>query len=133
MLGGEGNDVINGNGGDDIILGEAGSDTLSGGTGRDLFSFGYLDDSTPASRDWIVDFNHAEGDRIELSSIDAIAGGPDDAFTFTTAFTGVAGQLIATGSAGNWLVEGDIDGDSVADFAILVGSADPLVASDFIP
>jgi hypothetical protein len=77
----------------------------------------------------------ASGDIINLGNIDAIAGGGDDAFSFIggAAFSNVAGQLRSTDNGnGTYTVEGDVDGDGVADFAILVTSAAPLGAGDFV-
>ncbi|QNT69927.1 hypothetical protein [Defluviicoccus vanus] len=81
----------------------------------------------------------AAGDQIDLSLIDAstlVAG--NQAFTFigTAAFSGVAGQLHVVASGTNTLVQGDINGDKVADFEILVQDGTVLpsqwVAGDFI-
>ena len=53
----------------------------------------------------------------------------NDAFLFIAgAFTGVAGQLHYVGG----VVEGDINGDTVADFAINVVGAPALVLTDFL-
>ena len=92
---------------------------------------------TNATRDRILDFS--PGDKIDLSRIDAITGGVDDAFTFigTAAFTGggTAGQLRYTAAGGNiFIVEGDVDGDGIADFTLSVAMtpATPPVATDFV-
>ena len=86
--------------------------------------------------DVITDFNQAEGDVIDLSGIDAIAGGTDDAFAFlgTGAFTGTAGELRYFVYNGNTFVEGDVDGDGAADFMIALQSDAPidLTAADFV-
>ena len=94
--------------------------------------------SGPSSsqRDVIRDFSGAggDGDRIDLSYMDANATnaeGPDDAFTFLgtdAAFTGAAGQL--TFALG--VLEGDVNGDRVADFQIQVSNVIALAASDFL-
>lgn len=131
--------------GDDQLFGFAGADTLSGGTGRDRlaggdgadrFAYATLADSTVAmaGRDWIRDFSHAQGDRIDLSAIDAVKGGTDNAFTFigTAGFSHVAGQLGIVAAGADWIVQGDVDGDGAADFAIQVTSASALVAADFL-
>ena len=76
-----------------------------------------MSDWTDAAQDRITAF--AVGDKIDLSPIDAIAGGADDAFTFigtNVAFTNAAGQLRTIDVAGNVFVQGDLDGDGIADF-----------------
>jgi hypothetical protein len=80
------------------------------------------------------DFKHAQGDKIDLAAIDAIDGGGDNAFSFIGAdsFTGVAGQLHYVASAGGVTIEGDTNGDSVADFSISVLGVASLVSGDFI-
>ena len=87
----------------------------------------------PGAKDRITDFG--VGDLIDLSAIDAITGGSDNAFSFigSAAFGNVAGELRATSLGGNvWLIEGDIDGIGGADFAINVGSSHAITAADFV-
>jgi len=132
LLGDAGDDLLSGRGGDDILAGGAGADRLEGGSGADLFVFAEAD----AGRDVIADFDAAEGDRIDLSGIDAdpVTWWADDAFTWVgaAAFSGAAGELRVAAADGGWEVSGDIDGDRVADFAILVASPAPLTAGDFV-
>ncbi len=119
IAGGFGNDALTGNGGNDTLQGGAGEDTLLGGAGADVFLFVAETDSTVGNPDIILDF--AKGvDLIDLSGIDANANTVgDDAFVFVAGgFTGVAGQLVDTGLD----LQGDTDGDGVADFAIQVFS-----------
>jgi Ca2+-binding RTX toxin-like protein len=123
--------------GNDVLTGGAGADVLKGGTGADIFVYKSIADSTPAAagRDTIGDFSHAEGDRIDLSQIDADgnAANGDTAFTFQAGvFTGVAHQLHVTVSGGVQIVEADLNGDRVADMAIVVVSATALVIADFV-
>lgn len=138
LIGGlAGNDVLVGGDGNDRLTGDAGADQLFGGAGADIFRFIATGDSTvnPATQDIIFDFSHAEGDRIGLAGIDANrATTGDDAFKLVGAFTGSAGQLVSSfdSAAGNYLVSGDVNGDSQADFAFHVFSSTALVASDFI-
>lgn len=128
---GEGNDVIVGGAGAEMIAGGAGQDRLTGGAGDDLFAFSALTDSgaTNATADRITDF--ATGDRIDLTAIDAnTALDSDQAFTFvgTEAFTGVAGELRAQVSGANTILYADVNGDAVADFAlVLLDVTDPSV------
>jgi Ca2+-binding RTX toxin-like protein len=128
---------INGNAGDDTIIGKGGADVLHGGNGADTFTYASLADSTQAAMDFVGDFNAAQGDRIDLSGIDAIAGNDSsgDHFSFMPAgqFTGSAGQLISTEQdAGNFFVQGDVDGDYFADFMMQVHSFEQLSEANFI-
>ncbi len=82
-----------------MLRGGAGKDTLTGGIGGDRFVFAATGDSvTGANADRITDFSRAQGDRIDLSAIDANTGAAgNQAFTFigSGAFTHHAGQLRA--------------------------------------
>ena len=121
----------------DVLIGSWSMDTLTGGTGADTFLFetGHTG-RWMGNADVITDFNQAEGDLIDLSAIDAIAGGADDAFTFlgTADFSGTAGELRSFVFNGNAFIEGDTDGDGVADFIIQIQSDQPvdLTAADFV-
>ena len=138
LVGGNGNDILKGGDGNDIVIGGNGIDSLGGRTGSDTFRFLAVGDSgtTLATADRITDFSAAQGDKIDLAGIDAISGGGDDSFTFigSGAFTGVAGQLRAEVSGSTQLLSGDVDGDGVADFLIVVTAAGgvPLVTADFL-
>lgn len=138
ILGEQGNDLLMGEQGTDTLRGGVGADVLFGGTEADTFQFTSHLESTVAAagRDSIRDFSTAEGDRIDLSLIDAkthTAG--NDAFTFIgdAAFVaGVDGQLRAVTYGSGWLVTGDLNGDRIADFGIYVVSPTALTAGDFI-
>jgi Ca2+-binding RTX toxin-like protein len=134
LSGSAGVNEIYGGSGDDTITGGTGADHLYGGAGADTFIYAALSDSSAgAGVDKILDFSHAEGDRIDLSAIDAnttLSG--DQAFTLTGTFTHAAGQLIELAKTGGWLVEGDVNGDAKPDFAIFVGAASAPGAGDFI-
>ena len=139
LYGMEGKDTLRGGAGDDILVGGFGADRLIGGADADTFVYTSLFDSeaTSKGRDRIIDFSSAEGDKIDLSQIDAIdvissAVGDNDAFTLVDAFHNVAGELKVSSTANGFLVLGDVDGDSVADFGIFVESAAPLSSSDFV-
>ena len=140
------NDVLTGNGGSnvldgglgaDILRGGKGADILIGGLGADLFAFISIVDSKPgvAARDQILDFSHADGDRIDLSAIDANANiaGDQDFFVGGSTFTKHAGEIVQTALGGDLVVKADANGDGIADFALLLkGTAAPLGAADFI-
>jgi Ca2+-binding RTX toxin-like protein len=73
LVGGAGNDVIIGRGGGDTFIGGGGADMLFGGSGHDTFVFNAITDSTPASHNTIVHFNHVT-DQIEFANIAGITG-----------------------------------------------------------
>lgn len=144
LIGGNGNNTLNGGGGDDRLTGGTGNDTLVGGAGRDIltggggsdiFKFLSAGDSgvTGATRDVIQDFLIGS-DKIDLSSIDAVAGGSDDPFHFvgTSAFSGTAGELREFAQGANTIVAGDINGDRVNDFQIQLHGTHILSATDFM-
>jgi serralysin len=126
MTGGAGIDTLTGGNGLDTLNGGAGNDVLTGGNDTDTFVFTDLGGS-----DQITDFKHGP-ERVDVSGIDAVAGGADNAFSFigSGAFGGVAGQLRAYNAGGSHYVAGDVNGDSVADFTIQTNVL--LVSSDFI-
>jgi Ca2+-binding RTX toxin-like protein len=70
LFGKRGSDVIVGGAGNDFINGGYGSDTMTGGTGADTFRFETLRDMLGEGSDQITDFNHSQGDKIDLSQID---------------------------------------------------------------
>ncbi|UVO55786.1 Calx-beta domain-containing protein [Sphingomonas sp. SUN039] len=138
-FGGQAADVLIGGAGADAIYGGSGGDAMTGGAGADVFRYDAITDSngtTNATRDRILDFTTGS-DKIDLSRIDAIAGGADDAFSFigSGAFSNVAGQLRYTDAGGGiFIVEGDVDGDGIADFTLSLASVGltPPVATDFV-
>lgn len=129
LIGAGGNDQLFGNAGDDMLRGGPGKDILVGGAGADTFVFGKATVGSTAV-DTIRGFSHAEGDLIDLSEIDANSGQDgNQAFDLigSHAFSGAAGEL----RFDRGLLQGDVDGDSVADFSIEVASQTSLVADDF--
>jgi len=137
LIGSSGANALNGFESNDVISGGAGKDTLTGGAGADRFVYASIAESVVgANADRITDFSHAQGDRIDLSLIDANTGAlGDQAFTYIGAglYTGVAGQLRAAVTApGVTTVAGDVNGDGVSDFHIQLTGALALVAADFV-
>jgi Ca2+-binding RTX toxin-like protein len=61
LHGGQGGDVIVGGSGAEQIFGDLGDDTLSGGGGADVFHIG-----PGGGHDLVLDFNVAEGDRVQV-------------------------------------------------------------------
>ena len=123
LSGGGGNDTLIGGAGSDKLIGGAGVDNLTGGGSGDTFVF-LLGDSSAASgqHDKITDFVSGADD-IDLSGYDAISGTAGyDQFKFlaTASFDGSAGELnyFYNSSLGVTTLQGDTNGDKIADFAI---------------
>ncbi len=134
--GGRGDDVISGLAGNDVLIGGFGTDTLKGGAGADVFDFNSAWESLPGIgiRDVISDFKRADGDKIDLDTIDAnaLADG-DQSFTpIAGPFTTAGAQLKFTVTGANTLITGNIDNDTAAEFAILVLGITDLNAGDII-
>ena len=132
--GGDGDDLLFAGSGKDVLIGGAGADQLSGGGGADVFVFKALTDSAPGAGDTITDFSHGQGDKIDLSAIDAdIFTDGDQGFTFigAAAFGSHADELRYAVDAGVAHVYGDVNGDGVADFDLALTGVTQLVAADF--
>ncbi len=145
LSGGAGNDNLYGADGIDFLNGGNGIDQLDGGDGKDTFVFAAGEyGATRDTADVIAGFGPQERDLVDLSLIDAnssIAGNQAFAFIGNAAFT-EAGQLrVVSEGTGfqnvNW-IEGDTNGDGIADLvikvALIVGSTavTTLVAGDFV-
>jgi autotransporter-associated beta strand protein len=132
LLGGAGNDTLSGGAGFDLLTGGAGTDRLAGGLGVDWFIFLRPSDSARgAGHDVISDFNRAQHDVIDLHAIDAdtSANPGNDFFKFigSEAFHGGGGELRFS----NHLIQGDVNGDRIADIEIQVNLA-VMKAGDFL-
>jgi Ca2+-binding RTX toxin-like protein len=119
VSGGKGSDRLFGGSGNDTVVGGAGVDQLGGGLGKDFFVFARLQDSTGLRGDLVSDLQ--SGDTIDLSQIDAnatVAG--DQAFDLVSVLGGHAGELALRpdSSHGQTILEGDVDGDGLADFRV---------------
>jgi serralysin len=91
--GGVGNDTVRGGQGDDVLLGGAGDDWLSGDRGNDTETGGPGADTfyvfADSGVDRVTDFNHAEGDRVQM----------DPGTTYTIAQAGADTVITLTGGA----------------------------------
>jgi serralysin len=120
LEGGLGDDTLRGGGGNDILIGGDGSDMLIGGGGNDVFMYQAASESRLFSADFIFEYGPFY-DRVNLSAIDAntaLAG--DQAFAWSGALTGQAGQIVIYYDAGRQVsqVQGDTDGDGLPDFVL---------------
>jgi Ca2+-binding RTX toxin-like protein len=136
MAGLDGSDNLLGGAGRDVLIGGAAGDRLNGGGGADAFVYQSLSDSglTKDSQDRIIGFNSGS-DVIDLRTLDAMTGGTaDDAFVYigNTAFSGAEGQLRWAEAGTGVVVSGDITGDGVADFKILLVGISSLIEADFL-
>lgn len=127
IMGGAGNDIIDGGAGNDLIIGGLGNDVMTGGAGMDNF-FYYKTDVATFSTDEITDFTVGQ-DKINLAQL---VTGTRFTFIDTQAFHKVVGELHYTVVNGSAMVEGDINGDGRADFAIKVDNVTTLSRNDFI-
>jgi Ca2+-binding RTX toxin-like protein len=117
-----------GDDGNDRLTAGVGQQWFGGGAGADRFvfaSFNALGNGASA-RDFIDDFSHSQGDRIDLQGVG------DLFFKGKGAFSGAEGELRYTASSDNTLLSIDLDGDRKTDVQIMLGGKIALVASDFI-
>jgi Tol biopolymer transport system component len=150
LSGSQGNDVLIGSdfpnvtnilegwGGDDVLSrgGNDGTDILRGGAGADRFVFDRTEVS-PVGVVYVVidDFSHAQGDKIDLSAIDADTTTPgDQAFTFigTAAYTGVGQLRYSVTAPGVTTIAGKLDNIGGSDFHLTLTGNIALVAGDFV-
>jgi Ca2+-binding RTX toxin-like protein len=137
MFGESGNDSMNGGSGNDLMVGGSGRDVMTGSTGLDTFRFDFTTDSVRgASRDIITDFVQGQ-DIISLENIDVsgLTGDQDFAFIGSAAFTGGdqlrAFNTFTADGRGITVVQGDMNGDRIADIEIQLTGNYLLTANDF--
>jgi Ca2+-binding RTX toxin-like protein len=135
LNGGADNDTLNGGSGDDLITGGAGMDKMTGGAGHDTFIFASPAQTAARFADTITDFVHGT-DKITLTAIDADTHKiGNQAFHFLAAkgaaFTHTAGDLRWSYGTSTTTIEGDVNGDARADFAIVLTGHKALAATDF--
>ena len=141
LLGGNGLDLLVGGAGNDTLVGGAWSDSMVGGTGADRFVF--TPDDVAYQDAWsnvIGDFSHADGDRIDVSTLNDAGGytGTPLVFIGTDAFSGNGGEIRYTVVGSVTVVEvdvlnsGDWDYGGNGDFMIELIGVTGLTADDFI-
>ena len=138
-----GNDTLIGGVGKDTLIGGLGKDIVSGGKGADVFKFNSIAESgsTVKTNDVIMDFNHDQGDKIDLKSIDANTKlAKDQEFTFVGSVLlfdiAVANGTKFTNSLYfnevTQILYGDVNSDNKPDFSIQLSGVSSLETSDFI-
>ena len=127
-------DKLNGLVGNDTFIGGLGADKLTGGLGADVFKYNSVADSTPKSHDVITDFKRAQGDKIDLSAIDAntsLMGNQEFTFIGSKTFSKNHPAELRFDAKTHTLY-GNTDNDSAAEFAIVLNGVKSLVVDDFI-
>lgn len=140
-------DTLVGAAGGDTLIGGLGKDTLTGNAGNDIFQFATTsttnttthvtsvtsNDTTLAASDVITDFTQGS-DIINLHQIFDDAGAGSGTGDVLTSFTGTgAKEVVFEASGSDTVVLGDIGGDGVADFEIiLTGFSGTMTAADFV-
>ena len=135
VTGSNAGDLIGGDGAANVLVGRGGLDWLAGRGGADRFTYYGTGDSTAKGADTIADFSRAEGDRIDLSAIDAnaLAAG-NQAFRFIgdAPFTGV-GQLQFYHANGDTFIEANTtDATPGAELRIVLDGLYTPRAGDFL-
>ena len=134
LIGGAGDDYIVGGAGNDTIAGGGGVNTMYGNGGSDSFVFKAVGDAAPGTNlTTIGDFIDGT-DTIDASAIRTVGGAsPGQALHFVgaAAFSHTAGEVHQVGSGSDTIVEGDVNGDGVADFRIQLTGEHTLATSNF--
>ncbi len=117
--------------GDDVIIANASVNVIDGGDGNDVFRFNAAED---ADGDTIVTFQ--PGDKIDLSGMDANGSSAgNQAFTLVTDALTDRGQIMVTaemrGGDSYTVVEGNLSGDTGADFKLSIKGNHTLTEADF--
>jgi len=127
LHGGKGADTLDGGDGKDTLDGGVGQDLMIGGKGADVFVV-----TLEKSGDVIQDFSKLEGDKIDLSAIDA-----NTSKTFNQAFKFIGSEAFS--AAGQLRFEtttstlyGNVNADSTADFSIQLSGITSLTGADFV-
>lgn len=132
LLGLGDNDSLNGGGGKDRLTGGSGEDQLDGGGGKDIFAFLTLSDSAAdLTYDHILDFLRGT-DRIDVSAIDARAGGSDDKFKLDKGGAFSVGEIHQSVVGSTRILTFNTEGDAVPEMTIEINGTGKLDAGDFI-
>lgn len=108
LRGGTGDDVLAGGAGADVLEGGPGRDRIAGGEGADRFVVRGIGDG----RDVVLDFDPAEGDRLDLRALGPLDFVGDGAF----AGGGTASVRVEPAPSGLWVLVDQ--GDGIAAFGV---------------
>lgn len=135
-MGIRGNDTVEAGGGDDTIIGGFGFDQLWGETGADTFTYKAVAELAfkNGKFDRIMDFSTAEGDRIDLSALDANTRSGHQTFKFAGDGDGWArrGQFDYYVDNGTTFIYGYTDKDKNPEFYIEVDGVVDFKSTDFV-
>jgi len=133
LSGGDGQDKLIAGAGNDRLAGGADADTMRGGGGADQFHYGNVVDSTSGrGHDTILDFNIAQGDRLNFRMIDAQASvDGDQAFVFihSDAFT-AEGQIRAVQAGADTVLRLNTEGTGPGEMLIVLKNVDASTLTD---
>lgn len=142
IMGGGGGDSMSGGVGNDQLIGGAAQDTMSGGADADIFIFGTTAEAGTAiaGADVITDFDENQaGEFINVSFIDAQTGGGAPAGVQAFAFAGQNSSVVANSITwfqdavnNRTVIQGDTNGNTTADFFIVLSGIHTLSAGDFV-
>ncbi|WP_040262486.1 M10 family metallopeptidase C-terminal domain-containing protein [Pseudomonas massiliensis] len=135
-LAGTGNaldNTLTGNSGNNVLDGKGGSDTLIGGAGADVFRFSaWRDLGVGAERDQIGEFSASEGDKVDLTALDA---NTRTAVVDTFKFIGSAAfSADATGELrfADGVLQGSQDADGAPEFEVRMLGLDTFRSVDLV-
>ncbi|SEQ49721.1 Hemolysin-type calcium-binding repeat-containing protein, partial [Agrobacterium fabrum] len=125
--GNDGDNIIVGGNLNDVLNGGAGIDTLFGGAGSDTFVFdNIVKGPSLFAIDTIQDFSNVENDRIDLTAFSL------STFIGTNSFSSTAGEVRFETAGNATILSGDVDGDSLADFQILLAGTIFITNNDLL-
>jgi Ca2+-binding RTX toxin-like protein len=132
-----GKDTLSGGIGNDTLWGDAGKDTLTGGAGADHFAYLKATDSTLGigGRDVVTDFSRVQGDRIDLSALDAdtgTAGSQDFTFIGSSTFSAAGQVRFSHPTAYSTKIELNLDSDATGEMSFELAGKITLDSSDFL-